>query len=137
VELHGFLSYLIKCNVTGTKYNVYGYKGKQVRDNIHSLDVARFIAAFIANPRAGEVYNIGGGRSNSCSILEAFTRIEGISGKPMVSEYVDQHRAGDHICYISDLGKMKEHYPGWGIRKSLDDIFREIYASWAGRSAES
>ncbi len=134
VELHGFLSYLIKCNVTGTTYNVYGYKGKQVRDNIHSLDVARFIAAFIANPRAGEVYNIGGGRANSCSILEAFSKIEHISGKPMIYEYVEQNRAGDHICYISDLRKMKAHYPGWDIRKSLDDIFREIYASWADRA---
>ena len=134
VELHGFLSYLIKCNITGTKYNVYGYKGKQVRDNIHSLDVARFIAAFIANPRAGEVYNIGGGRANSCSILEAFAKIESISGKPMIYEYVEQNRAGDHICYISDLRKMTAHYPGWDIRKPLDDIFREIYASWADRA---
>jgi CDP-paratose 2-epimerase len=134
VELHGFLSYLIKCNVTGTKYNVYGYKGKQVRDNIHSLDVARFIAAFIANPRAGEVYNIGGGRSNSCSILEAFAKIAAISGKPMVYEYQEQNRSGDHICYISDLRKMKEHHPGWDIRKSLDDIFLEIYDSWADRA---
>jgi CDP-paratose 2-epimerase len=134
VELHGFLSYLIKCNVTGTKYNVYGYKGKQVRDNIHSLDVARFIAAFIAKPRAGEVYNIGGGRSNSCSILEAFAKITAISGKSMVYEYQEQNRTGDHICYISDLRKMKEHYPGWDIRKSLDDIFLEIYASWADRA---
>jgi len=134
VELHGFLSYLIKCNLTGTKYNVYGYKGKQVRDNIHSHDVARFIAAFIANPRAGEVYNIGGGRSNSCSILEAFRKIESISGKPMVHEYREQNRSGDHICYISDLRKMKAHYPGWDISKSLDDIFQEIYASWADRT---
>ena len=133
VELHGFLSYLIKCNLTETKYNVYGYKGKQVRDNIHSLDVARFIAAFISNPRAGEVYNIGGGRANSCSILEAFTKIETISGKPMVFEYVDQNRSGDHICYISDLRKMTKHYPSWGITKSLNDIFQEIYASWATR----
>jgi CDP-paratose 2-epimerase len=134
VELHGFLSYLIKCNVTGTRYNLYGYKGKQVRDNIHSLDVARFIAAFIAHPRAGEVYNIGGGRSNSCSVLEAFKKIEGISGKPMIYEYQEQNRAGDHICYISDLRKMKAHYPGWNIQKSLDDIFQEIHASWADRS---
>ena len=134
VELHGFLSYLIKCNVTETRYNVYGYKGKQVRDNIHSLDVAHFIAAFIAKPRPGEVYNIGGGRSNSCSILEAFSRIEAISGKPMVYEYRDQNRSGDHICYISNLGKMKEHYPGWDITKSLDGIFQEIYASWADRT---
>jgi CDP-paratose 2-epimerase len=134
VELHGFLSYLISCNITGTKYKVYGYKGKQVRDNIHSLDVARFIAAFIANPRAGEVYNIGGGRSNSCSILEAFRKIELISGKPMITEYVEQNRLGDHICYISDLRKMKTHYPGWDIHKSLDDIFHEIYRSWAERT---
>jgi len=134
VELHGFLSYLIKCNITGTKYNVYGYKGKQVRDNIHSHDVASFIAAFIASPRAGEVYNIGGGRSNSCSILEAFTKIEAISGKPMIYEYQEQNRSGDHICYISDLSKMKAHYPGWDIRKSLDEIFEEIHASWANRA---
>jgi CDP-paratose 2-epimerase len=134
VELHGFLSYLIKCNLTGTRYNVYGYKGKQVRDNIHSSDVASFIAGFIASPRAGEVYNIGGGRSNSCSILEAFTRIETISGKPMIYEYQDQNRSGDHICYISDLAKMKAHYPGWDIRISLDEIFKEIHASWANRT---
>jgi CDP-paratose 2-epimerase len=134
VELHGFLSYLIKCNLTDTKYNVYGYKGKQVRDNIHSNDVAAFIAGFIASPRAGEVYNLGGGRSNSCSILEAFTRIEAISGKPMIYEYQEQNRSGDHICYISNLGKMKAHYPGWDIRKSLDDIFQEIHASWADRA---
>lgn len=133
VELHGFLSYLIKCNVTGTKYHVYGYKGKQVRDNIHSLDVARFIAAFIANPRSGEVYNIGGGRANSCSIVEAFEKIQNISGKPMIYDYQEQNRSGDHICYISDLSKMKAHYPSWDIRKSLDEIFQEIYASWASR----
>jgi CDP-paratose 2-epimerase len=134
VELHGFLSYLIKCNLTETKYNVYGYKGKQVRDNIHSQDVASFIGAFIASPRAGEVYNIGGGRSNSCSILEAFTKIEAISGKPMIYEYQEQNRSGDHICYISDLGKMRAHYPGWDIRKPLDEIFEEIHASWANRA---
>lgn len=133
VELHGFLSYLIKCNITGTKYNIYGYKGKQVRDNIHSLDVARFIATFIANPRSGEVYNIGGGRGNSCSILEAFAKIEAISGKPMIYEYVDKNRSGDHICYISDLRKMTTHYPAWSITKSLDDIFQEIHGSWSLR----
>lgn len=135
VELHGFLSYLIKCNLTETKYNVFGYKGKQVRDNIHSYDVARFIAAFIESPRAGEVYNIGGGRDNSCSILEAFGRIEALSGKKMLWEYVEQNRSGDHICYISDLRKMKAHYPSWDITKSLDDIFQEIYASWGDRVA--
>ena len=134
VELHGFLSYLVKCNLTGKKYNVYGYKGKQVRDNIHSLDVARFIHAFWKNPRVAEVYNIGGGRNNSCSILEAFDRAAELSGKKMQYEYVDQNRQGDHICYISDLAKMRQHYPDWDITKSLDDIFREIVGSWRDRA---
>ena len=129
VELHGFLSYLIKCNVEGRPYKVYGYKGKQVRDNIHSYDVARFIHAFTENPRSAEVYNIGGGRANSCSILEAFDRIAQLSGKPMQYEYVDRNREGDHICYISDLSKLRAHYPGWDITKSLDDIVGEIYAA--------
>lgn len=127
VELHGFLSYLVKCNIQGRLYKVFGYKGKQVRDNIHSLDVARFIHAFYENPRCGEVYNIGGGRANSTSILEAFEHAAALSGKKMNYEYVDQNRAGDHICYISDLSKMKAHYPGWDITKSLSDVFREIY----------
>jgi CDP-paratose 2-epimerase len=127
VELHGFLSYLVKCNVEGRLYKVFGYQGKQVRDNIHSLDVARFIHAFVEAPRCGEVYNIGGGRGNSCSILEAFNRITALSGKLMQSEYVDKNREGDHICYISDLSKMRRDYPAWNISKSLDDIFREIY----------
>jgi CDP-paratose 2-epimerase len=127
VELHGFLSYLIKCNVEGKVYQIYGYKGKQVRDNIHSLDVARFIHAFWEQPRCGEVYNIGGGRANSVSILEAFDRIEELSGLRMVYEYMEKNREGDHICYISDLSKMRSHYSGWDITKSLDDIFGEIY----------
>jgi CDP-paratose 2-epimerase len=129
VELHGFLSYLIKCNVEEKTYKIFGYKGKQVRDNIHSYDVARFIDAFIESPRSGEVYNIGGGAANSCSILEAFDRVAAISGKPMRFEYLDKNREGDHICYISDLRKMIRHYPGWGITKSLDTIFHEIYES--------
>ena len=126
VELHGFLSYLVKCNVQERTYNVFGYQGKQVRDNIHSLDVARFVHAFVEAPRVAEVYNIGGGRDNSCSILEAFDRISTISGKPTRHTYVDKHREGDHICYISDLTRMREHYPGWGLTKSLDDIVVEI-----------
>lgn len=134
VELHGFLSYLTKCNLEGKKYFIYGYKGKQVRDNIHSLDVARFIHAFIENPRQGEVYNLGGGRDNSCSILEAFSRIEAVSGKPMMYEYVDKNREGDHICYISDLSKIKSHYPEWDITKSLSMVFEEIYSSWIERA---
>ena len=133
VELHGFLSYLVKCNVEGRTYNIFGYKGKQVRDNIHSYDVARFIHAFIEGPRSGEVYNIGGGRENSCSILEAFDRIAAVSGKPMSHEYVEKNREGDHICYISDLSRMRAHYPSWGITKRLDDIFLEIFQAVQGR----
>jgi CDP-paratose 2-epimerase len=133
VELHGFLSYLVKCNVEGRQYRVFGYKGKQVRDNIHSLDVARFIHAFSENPRCGEVYNIGGGRQNSTSILEAFEAVSRLSGKPMLWEYSDKNREGDHICYISDLSKMKAHYPGWDISKTLDDIFAEIFEATLAR----
>jgi CDP-paratose 2-epimerase len=133
VELHGFLSYLVKVNITGGTYKVFGYKGKQVRDNIHSLDVARFAERFIAAPRCAEVYNIGGGRGNSCSILEAFQRVEALTGKPMNYEYVDKAREGDHICYISNLDKLRAHYPGWDITKSLDDIFGEIVKSWEVR----
>ncbi len=136
VELHGFLSYLVKCNLEERNYNVFGYLGKQVRDNIHSLDVARFIDVFVAAPRVGEVYNLGGGRSNSCSILEAFDRIAAVSGKPMRYEYVDKNREGDHMCYISDLSKIKDHYPQWDITKSLDDIFTEIHDAWVTRTAE-
>lgn len=137
VELHGFLSYLVKCNLEGRKYSVFGYKGKQVRDNIHSLDVARFIHAFIENPRSGEVYNLGGGRGNSCSILEAFEMIATISGKKMIYEYVDKNREGDHICYISNLKKMTTHYPTWGITKNLTHIFEEIHAAWLRRSTNA
>ena len=135
VELHGFLSYLIKCNLEGKKYTVFGYKAKQVRDNIHSLDVARFIWEFIQAPRSGEVYNIGGGKNNSCSMIEAFDRVEQLSGKKMQWEYSDKNREGDHMCYYSDLSKMKAHYPNWGISKSLDDIFSEIVSSWKVRNA--
>jgi CDP-paratose 2-epimerase len=133
VELHGFLSYLTKCNLDGRKYTVFGYKGKQVRDNIHALDVARFIEAFIADPRSGEVYNLGGGRENSCSILEAFVLAERVSGKRMVHDYVERNRAGDHICYISDLTKIRSHFPEWEITRSLTDIFAEIHVGWANR----
>ncbi len=135
VELHGFLSYLIKCSAEGRHYKIFGYKGKQVRDNIHSLDVARFMHAFYENPRSGEVYNIGGGRENSVSILEAFDKAAALCGKKMDYEYLDDNRAGDHICYLSDLRKMREHYPHWDLTKSLDDVFEEIYQAWvAGRA---
>jgi len=133
VELHGFLSYLIRCNLEERTYKVFGYKGKQVRDNIHSYDVAQFMNRFIAEPRIGEVYNLGGGRENSVSILEAFGLIEKISRKPMQYEYVDKNRKGDHICYISDLSKMRNHYPGWDITKDLTATFVEIHEAWVGR----
>ena len=136
VELHGFLSYLIKCNLEGRTYRVYGYQGKQVRDNIHSYDVVQFIRNFIAAPRQGEVYNIGGGRSNSISILEGFELVSAISGKAMSYEYVDQNRQGDHICYISNLAKAKEHYPGWNITRNLRETFEEIHAAWVSREGQ-
>jgi len=134
VELHGFLSYLIKCNIEGKLYRVFGYKGKQVRDNIHAHDVAKFVEAFYRTPRVAEVYNIGGGRQNSISILEAFDRISRISGKKTEWEYVDAPRVGDHICYISNLDRMKAHYPQWDITKSLHDIFEEIFVASTGRT---
>jgi CDP-paratose 2-epimerase len=133
VELHGFLSYLVKSNLEERTYKIYGYKGKQVRDNIHSYDVARFIEEFINNPRCGEVYNLGGGKNNTCSILEAFDIVAALSGKPMQFEYVDKNREGDHICYYSDLRKMQQHYPEWSITKSLTDIFTEITEAWRQR----
>jgi CDP-paratose 2-epimerase len=135
VELHGFLSYLVRCNIERRLYRVFGYKGKQVRDNIHSLDVARFIAAFIEAPRVAEVYNLGGGKDNSLSILEAFAIAEEISGNPMRHEYVDQNRIGDHICYYSDLSKMRAHYPNWNITKPVRETMHEIHAAWLRRAA--
>lgn len=127
VELHGFLSFLVRCNIEGKTYKIYGYKGKQVRDNIHSVDVARFIDCFIAAPRSAEVYNIGGGRQNSISILEAFQAISEISGKPMKYEQQETPRIGDHICYISNLKKMRTHYPRWMITKDLKTTLTEIH----------
>lgn len=135
VELHGFLSYLMKCNLEGSQYTVFGYKAKQVRDNIHSLDVARFMWEFSQSPRCGEVYNLGGGKQNSCSMLEAFAYAEAATGQPMNYVYSDQNRDGDHICYYSDLRKMESHYPNWGITKTLDDIFSEIAHSWQQRNS--
>jgi CDP-paratose 2-epimerase len=135
VELHGFLSYLIKCNVEGQEYKIYGYKGKQVRDNIHSEDVAAFMYQFYLNPRRGEVYNLGGGKANSCSILEAFELAAGFTGKPQKHTYIDQNRIGDHICYYSDLRKIKAHFPNWSITKSLPQMISEMVRSWQKRLA--
>jgi len=129
VELHGFLSYLVKVTMTDGKYSVFGYKGKQVRDNIHSHDVVMAIEAFAANPRAGEVYNLGGGRGNSVSMLEAIAKIEQMTGKKLDWTYVEEARKGDHICYISDLKKFKKDYPEWKITKGLETILEEIIKS--------
>jgi CDP-paratose 2-epimerase len=133
VELHGFLSYLVKCNLEGKKYSVFGYKGKQVRDNIHSYDIARFMEAFVATPRSGEVYNLGGGKDNTCSILEAFKITEEFTGKEQVYEYLDQNRSGDHICYYSDLRKMRNHYPTWDVTISLTETIKQITEAWQKR----
>jgi CDP-paratose 2-epimerase len=133
VELHGFLSYLVKVAISGGTYSVFGYKAKQVRDNIHSHDVVRAIEEFAANPRPGEVYNLGGGRENSVSMLEAIAKIENMSGKKLNWKYVDDNRKGDHICYISDLAKLKAHYPHWKITVNLDEIFRQIIADHTQR----
>ena len=129
VELHGFLSYLIKCFVAGYKYKVFGYKGKQVRDNIDSSDVARFIEMYIKNPRKGEVYNIGGGKDNSVSILEIFNYLELNYSKKMKWEYFNENRIGDHICYYSDLSKIKSHYPDWKVEIDLPNLIDKIYQS--------
>ncbi|MDE3084697.1 MAG: NAD-dependent epimerase/dehydratase family protein [Verrucomicrobiota bacterium] len=135
VELHGFLSYLVKCNLEDREYRVFGYKGKQVRDNIHSLDVARFMAEFVAAPQAGEVYNLGGGKANSCSILEAFKLAEKFTGRAQRYTYIDQNRAGDHICYYSDLRKMRAHYSRWNISINLEETIRQISEAWRQRQA--
>ncbi|MEP7292833.1 MAG: NAD-dependent epimerase/dehydratase family protein [Chloroflexota bacterium] len=136
VELHGFLSYLIRCNIEDREYSIYGYQGKQVRDNIHAYDVARAIELFYEHPQPGMVFNLGGGRGNSISILEAFDRVAQLTGIPMKHRYVDEARAGDHICYISNLDHMRKSLPGWDITKTLDDIFEEIVASWHERLHE-
>ncbi len=126
VELHGFLSYLVKCNLEGRHYKIFGYKGKQVRDNIHSEDVAHFIDCFLKAPRSGELYNLGGGKDNSCSIREAFQICEEYSGKKQNYEYLDENRIGDHICYYSNLSKIMSDYPNFNINHSLNDTIRQI-----------
>jgi CDP-paratose 2-epimerase len=133
VELHGFLSYLVKVQLQGRPYQIYGYKGKQVRDNIHSYDVATAIDAIHRNPRVAEVYNLGGGRANSCSILEAFDMVEERTGRKMESHYREQARGGDHVCYISNLALFQSHYPDWRITRSLDEIFAELIDGWRER----
>ena len=133
VELHGFLSYLVKCNLEGREYKIFGYKGKQVRDNIHSEDVARFMWEFFQKPRVAETYNLGGGKANSCSILEAFELVSKFTGEKQIYSYVDQNRIGDHICYYSDLRKIKAHYPQWDVTVSLEETIRQIVEAWRNR----
>lgn len=126
VQLHGFLSYLVKVAKSGERYTIFGYKGKQVRDQIHSSDVISAFVEFARAPRPGEVYNLGGGRENSASVLECISKIEALVGNKLEWTYSDAARAGDHICYISDLGKFRSHYPSWRLTKSLDDILEQM-----------
>lgn len=135
VQLHGFLSYMVKCNSEEREYTIFGYKGKQVRDNLHSGDVARFIHAFYQNSRCGEVYNLGGGKNNSCSILEAFAMIEQLTGKPQKYRYSEKNRLGDHICYYTDLSKAKRDYPAWEVTKSLAQTILEIVKARSGKKS--
>jgi CDP-paratose 2-epimerase len=134
VQLHGFLSYLVKVAFAGQGYTVFGYKGKQVRDNIHSYDVVRAFEEFARNPRPGEVYNLGGGRENSVSVLEAIALIEQMTGRKISWTYTEQARKGDHICYISNLHKFRSHYPGWEITRDLKSMFEEMIATEAERT---
>ncbi|HEX3355541.1 MAG TPA: NAD-dependent epimerase/dehydratase family protein [Tepidisphaeraceae bacterium] len=126
VELHGFLNYLFKVAKSGGAYTIFGYKGKQVRDNIHSFDVISAFETFYKNPRPGEVYNLGGCRQNSCSMNEALTAAQEMTGKKMQIVYKDENRKGDHICYISDMSKFRSHFPGWSITKPLQQIYKEL-----------
>jgi CDP-paratose 2-epimerase len=125
-ELHGFLAYLARCVLEGRTYRIYGYKGKQVRDNIHASDVCGAALAFAEKPRPGAVYNIGGGRANSISIREAIAQLEAQTGEELVTEYVDEPRRGDHICYITDLGRLERDYPGWRVTVTLEEILQDL-----------
>ncbi|MFK7766523.1 MAG: NAD-dependent epimerase/dehydratase family protein [Mariniblastus sp.] len=126
-QLHGFLAYLMKCTMTGTGYKVFGYKGKQVRDNIHSYDLIQAFDHFFKAPRSGEVYNIGGSRFSHCSMLEAIQICEEISGRKLEHTYEDTNRMGDHIWYVSDVSKFQNHYPKWSLTKDIRTILTEIY----------
>jgi CDP-paratose 2-epimerase len=126
-QLHGFLSYLMKCAITGEHYTIFGYKGKQVRDNIHSFDLINMFWHFYQNPRQGEVYNAGGGRFANCSMKEAIVICEEITGKKMNYSYSENSRVGDHIWYISDLSKFKNHYPDWNYKYDLPNTLEEIF----------
>jgi CDP-paratose 2-epimerase len=136
-ELHGFLAYLVKCLVTGRPYTIFGYKGKQVRDNIHSHDLVEAFWSFYQAPRPGEVYNMGGSRSSNCSILEAIELAESLTGKQMSYELSDDSRIGDHIWWISDVRKFESHYPEWHYRYDLTTMMKEIVEATEARSGRS
>jgi CDP-paratose 2-epimerase len=125
-ELHGFLAYVARAAREGLVYRIFGYKGKQVRDNIHSYDVCTAIMAFAENPTVAAVYNLGGGRANSISVIEAIERFEELTGRPIERQYVEEPRRGDHICYISDLGRLRSDYPDWEVSVSLEEILAEL-----------
>jgi CDP-paratose 2-epimerase len=131
-ELHGFLAYMARAAKEGRTYRIFGCKGKQVRDNVHSYDVCTAIMAFAERPSAGAVYNLGGGRANSVSLLEALARFEDLLGRPIATEYVDEARVGDHVCYISDLSRFRADYPEWEVTVDLDTIFAELAAAPVG-----
>ena len=135
--LHGFLAYLMKCTITGDTYTVFGYKGKQVRDNIHSYDLVNAFYNFYQNPRCGEVYNIGGSRHSNCSMLEAIAICENLSGNKLNYRYTDDNRSGDHIWYISDVRKFQTHYPNWSYKYSIQDILQDIYNAQSARLCKS
>ncbi len=132
-QLHGYLSYLMKCNLMKTPYTIFGYQGKQVRDNIHSQDLVNMFWYFFQNPRPGEVYNAGGSRFSNCSILEAIAICEAITGNKMDYRYSDESRVGDHIWYISDVRKFRAHYPGWEYKFGIREILESLYTGIKSR----
>jgi CDP-paratose 2-epimerase len=132
-QLHGFLAYLMKCAISGTPYTIFGYKRKQVRDNIHSLDLVNMLWQFYQHPRAGEVYNAGGSRFSNCSMIEAIEQCESITGKKMNLTYNEENRIGDHIWYISDVRKFQSHYPGWQYRYGIQDILLQLFDALSKR----
>jgi CDP-paratose 2-epimerase len=136
-QLHGFLAYLMKCTITETPYTVLGYKGKQVRDNIHSYDMIQAFDHFYRNPRCGEVYNMGGGRFSNCSMLEAIEMCEEITGNKLRYSYANDNRIGDHIWYISDVSKFQNHFPDWQLTKDIRMILTEIYENNCNRWREA
>jgi CDP-paratose 2-epimerase len=136
-QLHGFLSYLVKCAVTGEPYTVFGYKAKQVRDNIHSFDLVNAFWCVFENPRSGEVYNIGGSRFANCSLLEAIAKVEARSGREMNWTYADDNRSGDHIWWISDVRRFRSHYPDWDLTYDIDTTIAEIHDSFVERNRQA